>query len=343
LSRIHNICLVRDLKCGNMCATAAISLLPRAFAIRDRGRMTTNHPNGGTVELPTVALVVAWWAAAIGVVAGHAALPWFVSVPVLALLGALHGSLQHEAIHGHPTPWQRVNTALVWVPATLWCPFPEYRASHLAHHANELTVPGLDPESFYVDVDSWEAAGPLTRLVMRINRTLLGRMVIGPPVMIGAALRRAALDAWREPGGRARMWAAHALGAAVLWWLVVGVAGLPWWEYLLGAVWGGTSLTLLRSFAEHRAPTAGGSASAVVRSRWLGLLYLHNNLHHTHHALPGAPWYALPQLHADLGSDEIARAGAGLYDGYGDVARRYLVRPFDTPVHPGGRVVADAR
>lgn len=302
--------------------------------------MTTHHPNGGTIEWPTVALVVGWWVTAVAVVVGHASIPWFVSVSALAVLGALHGSLQHEAIHGHPTPWPSVNAALVWVPVSLWCPFREYRTSHLAHHASDLTVPGLDPESFYVDAETWDAAGPLPRLVLRVDRTLLGRLTIGPLVMIGAALRRA-VAAVRGPGRLT--WTTHAVAVAALMWLVVGVVGLPWWEYLVGAVWGATALTMLRSFAEHRAPAGGESASAVVRSRWLGLLYLHNNLHHTHHALPGAPWYALPQLHADLGSDDIARAGAGFYDGYGEVARRYLVRPFDTPVHPGRRVAADAR
>ena len=80
-----------------------------------------------------------------------------------------------------------------------------------------------------------------------------------------------------------------------------------------------------------------------MHARWFGLIYLHNNLHQTHHAAPGAPWYDLPRLHAELGSDDVARAGAGLYAGYGEVARRYLLRPVDGPVHPGRRVAASSR
>ncbi len=284
-------------------------------------------------------LIGGWWVAAIAVVGWHARIPWFVSLPLLAILGALHGSLQHEAIHGHPTASARVNALLVGVPATLWCPYPEYRTSHLAHHASELTVPGLDPESFYVDAVAWERAGALRRSALRANRTLLGRLALGPVMVIAAALGRAA-GSWRSPAARL-VWAGHLVAASVLAWLVVGVAGLPWWEWLVGGVYAGTSLTLLRSFVEHRAPQGDTTACAVVHSRWLAMLFLHNNLHHTHHAVPGAPWYELPRLHVALGSDDQARAGAGLYASYGEVARRYLVQPFDRPVHPG--VTVDVR
>lgn len=274
--------------------------------------------------------------AAVVVVAAHERIPWFASLPMLAVLGALHGSLQHEAIHGHPTRSARVNATLIGVPATLWCPYPEYRASHLAHHASELTVPGLDPESYYVDAAVWARAGRFRRSVLRANRTLLGRLVLGPAIVITASLGRA-VRSWAVPASR-RVWGTHLLSVGLLAWLVVGVAGLPLWEWLVGAVYAGTALTLLRSFVEHRAPEGDGTASAVVHSRWLAMLYLNNNLHHTHHALPAAPWYALPRLHELLASDDEARAGAGLYRGYGDVARRYLFRPYDQAVHPGAAV-----
>ena len=37
-------------------------------------------------------------------------------------------------------------------------------------------------------------------------------------------------------------------------------------------------------------------------------------------------------MHLALDGDARAAAGAGLYDGYVDVARRYLFRAFDAPV-----------
>ena len=94
----------------------------------------------------------------------------------------------------------------------------------------------------------------------------------------------------------------------------------------------GGALSLLRSFAEHR-NVDQGTRSAVVRAgRFFGLLYLNNNLHHTHHTQPWVPWFELPAAHSALDGDRAAAAGAGLYRGYGEVVRRYLVVPFDRPV-----------
>ena len=39
-------------------------------------------------------------------------------------------------------------------------------------------------------------------------------------------------------------------------------------------------------------------------------------------------------MHARLDGDRVAAAGAGLYRGYGEIARRYLFRPFDELVAP---------
>ena len=64
---------------------------------------------------------------------------------------AWHFSLQHEAIHsfrGVPA-WLRF--AVVFPPIGLWFPFPLYRKSHTTHHRDiNLTVPGVDTESYYV-------------------------------------------------------------------------------------------------------------------------------------------------------------------------------------------------
>lgn len=283
------------------------------------------------VEWPTVILLVAWYVAIVAVVGWHAVIPWWASVPALALLGGLHFSLQHEAIHGHPTVWPRVNTALVGVPLALWCPYPLYRDSHLAHHASDLTMPGIDPESYYVSASDWDRAGPLRRTALRLNHTLAGRLLLGPWLVLASAGRDAG-GALRTARGR-RIWGVHMALAGLTVGLAVGVAGLPWWEYLFGLVWGGTAVTLLRSFAEHRAVT-GSRSAVIVSNRFVALIFLNNNLHHTHHTRPDVPWYRLPELHLRLGSDDAARAGAGWYRGYGEIARRYLVRPFDTLIHP---------
>jgi fatty acid desaturase len=161
-------------------------------------------------------------------------------------------------------------------------------------------------------------------------RTLAGRLVLGPAVGAARWWRRILAD--RSPAGVARL-AAH-VGAVALILAGVRAAGLPVWVYVVGVAWGGGALTLLRSFAEHRRADAG-TPSAVVHTGWFfSLLFLNNNLHHTHHARPAVPWYELPEVHARLDGDRAAERGAGLYRGYGELARAYLFRPVDELVAP---------
>ena len=283
------------------------------------------------MEWPTVGVAVAIATGFAAVLTGHESVPTAVVVGALAVLGCWYNSLQHEVIHGHPTPWRALNTALAAAPVGLVVPFAVYRKIHLAHHrVDPLTDPDLDPESFYVSAAKWARCGPVRRAGLRAMSTLAGRIVLGPPV--GAVRWWHRILADRSPGGVARA-AAH-LGAVGLILVAVRAAGLPVWVYLVGVVWGGGALTLIRSFAEHRRVDSG-TPSAVVRSGWFfSLLFLNNNLHHTHHARPGVPWYALPDLHARLDGDRVAAAGAGLYRGYGEIAREYLFRPFDELVAP---------
>jgi fatty acid desaturase len=129
--------------------------------------------------------------------------------------------------------------------------------------------------------------------------------------------------------------------AGLVAWLTL-VADMPVWLYAVAVAWPGVALSLLRSFAEHRAPRVAGqgATAAVVQAPLMGLLFLNNNLHTAHHRRPALAWYRLPRAFreapAQLGADAAA-SGAGLYRGYGAVARRFLVRPIDHPVHPADR------
>lgn len=322
--------------CSVLCAFTADDAIDLGFRAAENWSPVTTDPlqppTPPRVEWPTVLVIAVWAVSFTGVIVGHATIPWFVSVPALALLSGLQFSLQHEVIHGHPTPWRRLNVALVGTPLALWCPYGEYRTAHLRHHVSELTAPGIDPESYHVSPEAWERSGPFVRRLMIADRTLAGRLLVGPWWAIGRTLRNAWSAVRHDPAART-MWGRHAVIAAAAVWVVVGLAGLPAWEYVVGVVWGGTALTMLRSFVEHRDTEGVGTASAVVRSNpFFSLLFLNNNLHHTHHALPGAAWYRLPRLHAEIGADDLAAAGAGWYRGYGEIARRYLVRPFGAPV-----------
>jgi fatty acid desaturase len=281
------------------------------------------------VEWPTVAVTVAIAGGFAAVLVAHESMPTFLVVALLAVLGAWYNSLQHEVIHGHPTPWRSLNTAMVALPIGLVVPFPVYRDSHLVHHrADPLTSPDTDPESFYVSAETWRRYGPLRRATLLAMRTLAGRMILGPPVAATRWWR--SIAASRSPRVALRA-VTHVAGVAVVL-AVVAASGLPLWIYVIGVAWCGGALSLLRSFVEHRLAEAG-TPSAVVRTGWFfSLLFLNNNLHHTHHARPGVPWFELPGLHARLDADRVAAAGAGLYTGYFEIARRYLLRPFDRVV-----------
>ncbi len=289
------------------------------------------------VEWPTVGLIVGFLAAFAGVVVWHHALPWPITLALFAVLGCFQLSLLHEVLHGHPTPNQRLNEALVMLPAVVYLPYATYRDSHRLHHRSELTVPGVDPESFYVDAETWQRASSLWRGVLWLNRTLAGRILVWP----GVAIVRVLADAVRTvPGDRRlqRRWAGHLATVAVTLWVVCGLGEVPVWLFVGGFAYLGLGLTNVRSFVEHLAVDSGTPCAVVRAHPFWTLLFLNNNLHHTHHAAPDAAWYRLPELHRALGSDELAAEGAGLYRGYGEVFRRHLVRPFSQPVHPAQRV-----
>jgi fatty acid desaturase len=313
--------------------------------MRDNGHVQSTAPAPSTqrlpakVEWPTVAVALAIWSLWVVLVLAHRSIPWPVSIVGLAIAGGWYMSLQHEVIHGHPTPWKTVNLLLAYWPIHFWLPYEVFRDEHLEHHEIELTVPGVDPESFYVSPASWAEAGWLRRTFLRVNRTYVGRVLVGPlvgvPSHVIGQIRKALGDR-----AHARIWLRHLVLVAVIAWLVFGVVGMPVWEYLVGFFWLGLSLTYTRSFLEHRAVADPANRTAFVQSGWLfGLLFLFNNLHHAHHSRPGMAWYRLPALSEELGSAEIARQGAGYYRTYREVIGRYAFRPFDVPVHP---VMADS-
>lgn len=279
-------------------------------------------------------LLVAFFSAWTAIVVGHRVIPWPLQIVALVYLGGLWMSLGHELLHGHPTRWNWVNTGIGMVPLAFWLPFLRYKTLHIKHHLSDLTDPEDDPESFYVAPLTWQQAGPVRRRYVLFLRTITGRLTLGVP--------RGILRYWRREirlaGSDRRIvwqWAVHLVICAVLGWLLFAVAGINPAVYVLGFCLGGSACTQLRSFAEHCA-VASGTRSAVVKvGPPMALLFLNNNLHHTHHAAPNLEWYKIPALHRELGSDDLAAAGAGLYaGGYLQVVRTYLVRPFCQPDHP---------
>ena len=249
-------------------------------------------------------------------------------------------SLQHEALHGHPTGWRGVNTALAFAPLSLWLPYLGYRSTHMLHHHTDLTDPQFDPESFYLRPVDWASAGVVKRAYILVTRTMVGRLTIGAVHSIARYLWHE-IRTIRSNRDAARRWAVHLAAAVVVgWWLFV-VVGVPVWEYLVGFVVMGQSFTLLRSFVEHCA-VAEGTRSAVVKAGpVMSLLFLNNNLHHTHHAQPSTPWYQLPALHRTWRATTWPRRAPGSTAGAtskwpGETSLRPFCQP-DHPLSPGAR------
>ena len=293
---------------------------------------------GGRIEWPSIAVaagvyggfgLVTWW---------YQALPWWVVLPLGAYLVAWHGALQHEVVHGHPTPWLWVNELLVFPSLWLWLPFRLYRQTHLTHHNDAaLTDPGEDPESNYVTKEDWARRGPLSRAWLWVLCTLAGRLAFMPMVcfwrlMVSEIGRVVAGDR-----GHLKIWAMHILSCTLVFGWTAGVCGIPVMEYLVFFAYSGSALNLVRSFLEHQARTEVGERTAIVESGpIMSLLFLNNNLHTLHHLEPGTAWYRLPSRYRMYREAILEHNGGYLLPGYRWIFLLYLFRPKESPVHRPG-------
>ena len=256
----------------------------------------------------------------------------WLAIPVAGASIALHSSLTHEAIHGHPFRRAWHNAALMFPALTLCVPYMRFRDSHLAHHTDaRLTDPYDDPESNYLDPAVWERLAPPLRWVLAINNTLAGRLLIGPLVgqiawMIAdaRAIRagdRAALSGW--------LWHLPALALAL-----VAAAPMPLWAYLVAA-YIGLAILKIRTFLEHQAHERARARTVIIEDRGpLAFLFLNNNLHVVHHMHPRVPWYRLPQLYRANPERYLGCNGGYRYRSYGEVFRRYFFQAKDPVAHP---------
>jgi fatty acid desaturase len=266
----------------------------------------------------------------------HAVLPWWIIMPVGAYLLAWHFSLQHEAIHafrGVPA-WLRF--AVVFPPLGLWFPFPLYRKSHSTHHRDvNLTIPGVDTESYYVVKADWDRMWPLKRALLTFNQTMAGRLLVGPALRLWILLTKETKRVRQGDTSHLPHWALHAVAVAALFWFISGVCGFPWWQYCLLVAYPGLSLSLLRAFTEHRAAADSEERTAAVESNVLfGMLYLYNNLHVAHHLKPTMPWYDIPRFYRENRAALLESNGQFVYKGYGVLARRYFLVPVFSPIYP---------
>lgn len=286
------------------------------------------------IEWPTVGMIVlayGGWAAA-----GFwlwPAVPW-LALAVMAVLAALHSSLTHECLHGHPTRHRLLNEALVSLPLTLIYPYRRYKALHLAHHHDErLTDPLEDPESYYKARWQHDRMPRWLRHVLLVNNTMVGRIVLGPVLGASAFLMQETRLFRAGARGVRRAWILHLAGLLPVLTLLWSF-GIPLWMYVLTVVWPALALISIRTYAEHRWHDAPEGRTIIVERSPLSWLFLNNNLHVVHHQVPSAPWYALPRLYSERRAHWRALNRGYIYPGYWHLFRDYALRPKEPVVHP---------
>ncbi len=251
---------------------------------------------------------------------------------LIIVLAAWYMSLQHELVHGHPTPYAWLNRALGLLPIAVWYPFDVYRSSHLAHHRDEvLTYPSQDPESNYLDPEDFASRSAPLRFLLVAQRTALGRFCITPAFAIFHLLRPLSQAGyWKSPRMR-WTWVQHTLLLLLMLWGVQSYAGISPWLYLaLGYACLG--LAIMRSYYEHR-PAADPQHRIVINEAgWLWrLLFLNNNYHAVHHAQPKLAWYRIPSLYRTHKDYFLERNGGYFLTGYLAFFARHALRPLDAP------------
>lgn len=287
------------------------------------------------VEWPTIGMLAfcygAWTATTL-------AFPWIGALPTLvfvAPLVTLHSSLQHEALHGHPTRSAAWNEALVFLPLGLLFPYRRFKTLHLRHHNDaSLTDPYDDPESFYYAAADWTRLPRWLRAILDFNNTFLGRFTLGPLVMF-VGFVASDIRLMRQGDGKIfGAWFAHlaGLGMVLLW--AVGLCGIPLWLYV-AAAYLGLSILTIRTFAEHQAHESPGGRTVIVEaSPFFSLLFLNNNLHYVHHEHPRVPWYDLPALFRARRDQFLDANESYAFRGYGEMLRRYFLRAKTPVPHP---------
>lgn len=288
------------------------------------------------IEWPTILISILIYTAFGLLTWGYHALPWWLLLPLGGYVVAWHGSLQHEVVHDHPTPWPLINEALVFPSLWLWLPFRTYREDHRRHHsAKDLTDPQEDPESYYVTPDTWAHCNGIQKTLLQANNSFAGRLLLGPWLAVWRSLVAESRKLCHGDRGAWLNWSLHAVGCAIVLTWVLGVCDIPLGGYLLFFVYPGIALTLMRSFLEHQARGPRGERTVVIEAEApIALMFLNNNLHALHHAEPGRPWFQLPARYRTQKEKLLAENGGYFYAGYRAIIAKHLFRGKEPVAYP---------
>ena len=286
-------------------------------------------------EWPTLALVALCYGGFVWAATSLATLSIPLACVACTLCVALHSSLSHEVMHGHPTQNRHINAALVFPAISFAIPYMRFRDTHLAHHTDSrLTDPYDDPESNYCDPAVWKTLSAPMQALLRFNNTLAGRLLIGPALGQVAFMRT---DWQLIRGGDRRVlisWLWHLPAAALPVWWIAYTGTFPLWAYF-AAVYAGLAILKIRTFLEHRAHDEARGRTVIIEDRGpLALLFLNNNYHAVHHIHPQVSWFDLPALFRAGRARYLQINDGYFYRSYAEIFRPHFFKPKDPVPHP---------
>ena len=191
----------------------------------------------------------------------------------------------------------------------------------------------MDTESNYITPAQAAGMGAIALWLYKSQRTVLGRLLIGPAIVNVSLWSRTLRTVWAGHWSALTVWAIHLPLVGLLLWGLQRYTAVSAWHYCLGIAYPALGLAMLRSLYEHR-PAALPAHRTVINEAaapWR-LLYLNNNYHVVHHAYPSLPWYAIP---AHYQADRAAwQQGNGdfVLPGYWHLFRHFALTPVDNPV-----------
>ncbi len=290
------------------------------------------------IEWPTIGMITLCYGTWLVLMLNAEAIPTVLWIPITGIVLTLFWSLVHEAIHGHPTTNSWINHALLFLPLGWVYSYERFLETHLEHHSSgDLTDPFDDPESFYLAQNCWLRQNRLMQILLVINNTLAGRLLIGPLVSV-PRFYVSEIQLMLAGGATGlkvvKSWLLHLSGVAILVWFLTTYTAIPFWQHALVA-YIGVSLLLIRTFLEHQACEEHGERTVIIESSGpLAWLFLFNSLHAVHHTRPGIAWYLLPGFYRKH-RDAFIRGNNGyVYNSYLEIFRRYFLRPKEPVPHP---------
>jgi len=286
------------------------------------------------IELPTVGLIAGNYLLWVIALLTGETMP-ITSAILMCLVLVLQSSIVHELIHGHPTNSNSLNLCLGILPITLWYPIHLFKETHLKHHKNtHITIPDIDPESYFCRAGCWQAKSNIGRLFALINMTLFGRLLFSVPNTLIEVFKRAVIDLSEGTKVQRLYWTLHFFLMILLLIVIIKLDSMPLITYIVCATIA-HSIISIRAFFEHRPAINPMHRNVIVKSNWFfQLLFLNNNFHAVHHRYPTLPWYRLSTLYNET-KDEVLEKNQGFYfSGYSKWLT-FLFRPVHGPIHPG--------